>query len=67
MQFGYVKMWDVAKGFGFIVSDDEEDLFVHVSGLDITINDKRLKPNQRVSFDVKTDFKGDKAVNVKVI
>jgi CspA family cold shock protein len=67
MQFGYVKMWDVAKGFGFIVSDDEEDLFVHVSGLDITIKDKRLKPNQRVSFDVKTDFKGDKAVNVKVI
>jgi CspA family cold shock protein len=67
MQFGYVKMWDVAKGFGFIVSDDEEDLFVHVSGLDITIKDKRLKPNQRVSFDVKTDFKGDKAVNVIVI
>jgi len=67
MQYGYVKMWDAAKGFGFIVSDDEEEFFVHVSGLDFSIKEKRLKPNQRVSFDVKSDFKGDKAVNVRLL
>jgi len=37
MQFGTVKMWDSSKGFGFIVSDDDEDLFVHVSNLKITV------------------------------
>jgi len=67
MQYGYVKMWDSAKGFGFILSDDDEELFVHVSGLDITVKGKRLKENQRVGFDVKQDFKGDKAVNVRVV
>ena len=67
MQYGYVKMWDASKGFGFIVSDDDEELFVHVSSLDITVKEKRLRQDQRVAFDVKQDFKGDKAVNVRVV
>ena len=67
MQYGYVKMWDSSRGFGFIVTDDEEELFVHVSDLDITVKEKRLRENQRVAFDVKNDIKGDRAVNVRVI
>ncbi|MBC8182815.1 cold shock domain-containing protein [candidate division KSB1 bacterium] len=52
MEYGTVKMWDAAKGFGFILSDDDE-LFVHVSDLDITVKGKRLRLDQRVAFDVK--------------
>ena len=67
MQYGAVKMWDSSKGFGFIVSDDEEDLFVHVSDLQITVKGNRLREGQRVGFDVRRDMKGDKAINVRVI
>ena len=67
MQFGTVKMWDSSKGFGFIVSDDDEDLFVHVSNLKITVKENRLEEGQRVGFDVRRDMKGDKAINVRVM
>ncbi len=67
MQYGAVKMWDSSKGFGFIVSDDDEDLFVHVSDLQITVKGNRLREGQRVGFDVRRDMKGDKAINVRVI
>lgn len=67
MQYGYVKMWDSSRGFGFIVTDDDEELFVHVSDLDITVKEKRLREDQRVAFDVKHDMKGDRAVNVRVL
>lgn len=67
MQYGTVKMWDAGKGFGFIVSDDDQDLFVHVSDLDITVKEKRLREGQRVGFDVKRDMKGDRAVRVRVM
>jgi CspA family cold shock protein len=66
MEFGYVKKWD-AKGFGFIVSDDDEELFVHSSDLDASIKERRLREGQRVKFDVKADMKGDKAVRVKIV
>ena len=67
MQYGTVKMWDDSKGFGFIVSDDDEELFVHVSDLDVTIRDKRLQPGQRVAFDVLRELKGDRAVRVRLL
>jgi len=67
MQYGYVKMWDSAKGFGFIVTEDEDELFVHVSDLDVTVKGKRLREGQKVAFDIRREFKGDKAVNVRVV
>lgn len=67
MQYGYVKMWDASKGFGFIVSDDDDELFVHVSDLDITVKGKQLKEGQRVAFDVRHEMKGDKAIRVRVV
>ena len=33
MKKGIVKEYDSSKGFGFIIGDDNEDYFVHVSGL----------------------------------
>ena len=67
MEYGYVKSWDASKGYGFITDEDDNDYFVHVSDLDITIKNKRLREGQRVSFDIRTDFKGDRAINVRAI
>ena len=33
MKKGIVKEYDALKGFGFITGEDNEDYFVHVSGL----------------------------------
>ncbi len=67
MQYGYVKKWDASKGFGFIVTEDDEELFVHVSDLDVTVKEKRLREGQKVAFDVRREFKGDKAIRVRVV
>ncbi len=66
MQYGTVKKWDATKGFGFILSDDDDELFVHKSDLDITVPNKQLKIGQRVGFDVVREMKGDRAVRVRV-
>jgi CspA family cold shock protein len=60
-------MWDSSKGFGFITSEDDDDLFVHSSDLHISINNHRLLEGQLVTFDIRRDMKGDRAINVKVI
>ncbi|RMD87869.1 MAG: cold shock domain-containing protein [Calditrichaeota bacterium] len=67
MQYGYVKMWDASKGYGFIISDNDEELFVHVSDLDITVKDKTLKEGQRVAFDIRREMKGDRAIRVRIV
>ena len=65
MQSGIVKNWNNGKGFGFITTTDGDDLFLHVSNLDVSLPANELFPGLRVKFDVKSDMKGDKAVNVK--
>lgn len=67
MEYGTVKMWDDAKGYGFIESDDDEDFFVHASDLDATVPGRRLRAGQRVGFDVRREVKRDKAINVRVV
>lgn len=67
MQYGTVKMWNASKGFGFIVSEDDQDLFVHANDLHLTVKENRLAEGQRVGFDVRRDMKGDRAINVRVV
>ena len=65
MKKGIVKEYDFSKGYGFITGDDNEDYFVHVSGLRKHLKSQGLKVGQAVSFDVDFEMKGDKAINVK--
>ena len=65
MQYGTIKHWDASKGFGFITTDEEDDIFLHVSDLSATLKIQQLTEGLRVKFDVKSDFKGDKAINVR--
>ena len=66
MKKGIVKEYDPLKGFGFITGEDNEDYFVHVSGLREHLKAKGIRSGQRVSFDVDFGMKGDKAINVRI-
>jgi cold shock protein len=65
MKSGTIKHWDASKGFGFITTDDDEDVFLHVSNLSPSLDAQQITAGMRVKFDIKSDLKGDKAVNVK--
>jgi len=62
---GAVKWYDSTKGFGFIRSDDNNDYFVHHSGM--VDNFKVLKPEQKVEFEIKESDRGPVAFNVKMV
>ena len=67
MEYGTVKKYESSRGFGFIISDDDEELFVNVSDLDVTIKKRGLREADRVSFDIRSDLKGEKAINVRLV
>ena len=63
MAEGTVKFFNDSKGFCFISpSNGDQDIFVHVSGLQDDIRE-----NDKVSYEVENGKKGLNAVNVKVI
>ncbi len=64
---GTVKWFDSRKGFGFIDSEDGNDVFVHFSALSEEGNeDRTLNENDEVEFEVTQGEKGLQASNVVV-
>jgi len=63
MTRGKVKWYNEIKGFGFIESENGDDIFVHRTGL--TGSDGRLQTDQEVEFEIKQGDKGLFATNVK--
>jgi len=62
MKKGTVKVFNEAKGFGFIQDESSNnEYFVHVSGL---IDE--IREADQVSFDLQEGRKGLNAVNVKL-
>jgi CspA family cold shock protein len=66
MPEGTVKWFSDQKGFGFIEQDDGQDVFVHHTSINGT-GFKSLSEGQRVRFDIETNPKGPKAVNVDIM
>lgn len=60
---GKVKFFDNIKEFGFIVSDDGQEYFVHKSGIK---EGNTIGKEDSVQFDVEEGDKGKKAVNVEL-
>ena len=64
MQYGTVKWFNDAKGFGFIAPEDgSADVFVHYSAISST-GFRSLQEGQRVSYEVNQGPKGAQATGV---
>lgn len=63
---GTVKWFNDQKGFGFITSDNGQDIFVHHSGIN-SQGFKTLPEGAEVTFDTERSEKGPRAVNVTLI
>ena len=65
-QTGTVKWFNGSKGYGFIVRDEGEDVFVHYSNIQGT-GYRTLEEGQRVEFTVGQGTKGPQAEDVVVV
>ena len=63
MAQGTVKWFSDSKGFGFITSEDQTDVFVHHTSIQGN-GFKSLAEGDKVSFDTEKGPKGPKATNV---
>ncbi|MGV0329554.1 cold-shock protein [Corynebacterium aurimucosum] len=67
MAYGTVKFFNAEKGYGFIEQEDGSgDIFVHYTEIQGT-GFRTLEDNQRVSFEIGEDTKGQQATNVEVV
>jgi CspA family cold shock protein len=62
---GKVKWYDVEKGFGFVSSDEGDDVFVHSSTLPAGV--AGLKPGQKIEFGVVDGKRGKQALSVTLL
>ena len=65
MPTGRVKWYDTEKGFGFVTSDEGEDVFVHASAL--PAGTTALKNGQRLEFGVAQGRRGAQALSVRLL
>jgi CspA family cold shock protein len=62
MNKGTVKFFNEAKGFGFITGEDQQDIFVHATGLN-----QDIRENDQVTYETEQGRNGLNAVNVTVV
>jgi CspA family cold shock protein len=63
---GKVKWFNSEKGYGFITTDEGQDIFAHYSQIQKD-GFKSLDENERVSFEVVDGDKGPQASNIESI
>ncbi|MCK0113659.1 cold shock domain-containing protein [Ornithinimicrobium sp. F0845] len=65
MPTGKVRFYDEEKGFGFLSSDEGQDVYVHASVLPAGV--KTLARGARVEFDIAQGRRGDQALHVRLL
>jgi len=63
---GKVKWFNAQKGYGFIITEEGNDVFVHYSGV-ISEGYKSLQEGEDVQFELTKGKNGDQAVNVSKV
>lgn len=66
MMNGVVKWFNSEKGFGFITTDEGNDVFAHFSQINID-GFKTLEEGQKVTFDIEEGPKGPQAKDITVV
>ena len=61
---GTVKWFNATKGFGFLTTEDGQDVFVHFSALEDNGEFRTLDEGQAVEFEIVEGEKGPQASNV---
>ena len=62
---GRIKWFDTTKGFGFIHTEEGNDIFVHYSGVNPD-DVEMLEEGEVVEFDIAEGNRGPHAVSVKI-
>lgn len=65
MPTGKVKWFDADKGFGFIASDEGDEVFLHASALPDGVS--AVRPGTRIDFSVADGRRGPSAMSVSVL
>jgi CspA family cold shock protein len=65
MPTGKVKFFDEAKGFGFISSDDGQEVFLHASALPAGVT--AVKPGTKLEFGVVDGKRGMQALSARIL
>ncbi|WP_438838849.1 cold-shock protein [Streptococcus pluranimalium] len=63
MAQGTVKWFNAEKGFGFISTEEGQDVFAHFSQIQAD-GFKSLEDGQKVAFDVEEGQRGSQATNI---
>lgn len=66
METGLVKWFDNRKGYGFLIYNEDEEIFVHFTAIEEE-GFKTLEENQQVTFQVMEGTRGLQAAHVKKI
>lgn len=61
---GTVKWFSATKGYGFLSTEDGQDVFVHFSALPDTGEFRTLREGEEVEFEIEDAEKGPQAKNV---
>lgn len=64
MAKGTVKWFNATKGFGFLSTEEGQDVFVHFSALEDNGDFRTLDEGQAVEFEIVEGEKGPQASNV---
>ncbi len=63
---GTVKWFNAEKGYGFITTEEGNDVFAHFSQIDMD-GYKSLEENDQVEFNVEDGDRGPQATNIRKI
>lgn len=63
---GEIVMYNFKKGYGFIHSQDGDDIFFHVSNVKFNDTKKKIELHETVTFNIEKTDRGNMAVNIEI-